>query len=120
MPAIYNYDDSVPTGNYDDFAELVGCGADTCSANQYSSVFECLVAADTDVLQNASGTVSTTRGYFGTFAFLPVIDGELITTRPSEELLAGQVSGQRLLVGVSTSHPLPQPWNQSLPGPHRY
>ena len=74
--------------------------------SQYSSTFDCLVATDSVVLQNASGTVSTTRGYFGTFGFLPVLDGELIQTRPSEQLLSGQVSGQRLLVGVSTGLPL--------------
>ena len=76
---------------------------------QYSSTFDCLVATDSVALQNASGTVSTTRGIFGTFAFLPVLDGDFIRTRPSEQLLLGQVSGNRLLVGVSTSLLLPHP-----------
>lgn len=53
------------------------------------------------MLQNASGLVSTTRGYFGTFAFLPVIDDDYIQGRPSQQLLAGEVSGKRILVGVS-------------------
>jgi hypothetical protein len=106
VPAIYNYNDSVPTGNYDCFAELAGCGNSSSRMSQYLSTFDCLVATDSLVLQNASGTVSTTRGYFGTFAFLPVLDGELIQTRPSEQLLLGQVSGQRLLLGVSTGLPL--------------
>ena len=102
MPAVYQYNDSVPTGNYDDFAALAGCGKGSSRIAQYSSTFDCLVATDSVTLQNASGTVSTTRGIFGTFAFLPVLDGSLIQTRPSEQLLLGQVSGHRLLVGVST------------------
>lgn len=60
------------------------------------------MAADTEVLQNASGTVSTTRGYFGSFAFSPVVDGDYIRRRPSRQLELGKVAGKRLLVGVST------------------
>ena len=63
-------------------------------------MFDCLVDADSDVLQNASGTVSTTRGYFGSFAFVPVVDGDYIRERPSVQLLLGRVSGKRILVGV--------------------
>lgn len=57
------------------------------------------------MLQNASGTVSTTRGYFGSFGFLPVIDGDYIQQQPSVQLPLGNVSGKRLLVGVSASFP---------------
>lgn len=63
-------------------------------------MFDCLVAADTATLQNASGVVSETRGYFGSFAWLPVVDGDFVQNRPSEQLKAGEVSGKRLLVGV--------------------
>jgi hypothetical protein len=115
LPAIYNYDGSVPTDNYDDFVEQAGCGNGSNRLKQYSNTFDCLVATDSVVLQNASGTVSTTRGYFGSFAFLPVIDGELIQMKPSEQLLLGKVSGQRLLVGVSTSLLCFQSGNQSIP-----
>lgn len=58
------------------------------------------MAADTEALQNASGIVSTTRGYFGSFAFLPVVDGDYIRKRPSEQLAFGKISGKNLLVGV--------------------
>jgi hypothetical protein len=80
---------------------LAGCGQDGSQSSLYSSAFECLVAADTTILQNASGTVSTTQGYFGSFAFLPVIDGNYIQERPSLQLSQGRVSGVRILVGVS-------------------
>lgn len=101
-PAIYTYSDSIPTIYYEDFAELAGCGRNCSQTSKYPSVFDCLVAADSEVLQNASGAVSTTHGYFGSFAFLPVVDGDYIQQRPSVQLSLGQVSGQRILVGVST------------------
>lgn len=64
-------------------------------------MFNCLVASDTVALQKASGAVSTTRGYFGSFAFLPVVDGDYIEQRPSTQLQQGKVAGKALLVGVS-------------------
>lgn len=103
-PAIHSYHDPVPKGNYESFAELAGCGKGSSEAKRHSGVFECLVAADTAVLQNASGTVSESRGYFGSFAWLPVVDGDMIQRRPSSQLLSGHVSGKRLLVGVSCSN----------------
>lgn len=103
VPAIYNYDDSVHEQNYAAFAEQAGCSKGSLKSIQYPSTFDCLVATDSAVLQNASGTVSTTQGYFGTFGFLPVLDGKLIQTRPSTQLLSGRVNGKRLLVGVSAS-----------------
>jgi hypothetical protein len=63
-------------------------------------VFDCLVAADTTTLQTASGLVSTSRGYFGSFAWLPVIDHDFIQHRPSAQLACGKVSGKHLLIGV--------------------
>ncbi|KAG0653117.1 secreted lipase [Hyphodiscus hymeniophilus] len=107
LPAIYNYNDPVPTGNYDDFAQHAGCGKGSSTLSHYPSTFDCLVAADTVLLQNASGIVSTTRGFFGSFGFLPVLDGDLIQTRPSEQLLLGQVSGHRLLVGNNANEGVP-------------
>jgi hypothetical protein len=96
-PPVYEYDDAVPVGNYRAFVRLAGCGGSGGGAAE----FACLQAADTLVLQNASGTVSTTRGYFGSFAFQPVVDGSYIQMRPSQQLLLGQVNGKRILVGVS-------------------
>jgi hypothetical protein len=92
----------VPTNNYNAFVDLAGCGPSSRGLETHGSSFDCLVAADTTVLQNASGTVSTTRGYYGSFAFLPVVDGEFVKMRPSDQLSSGKVSGKRLLVGVSS------------------
>lgn len=90
----YNYGDDVPTQNYKAFAELAGC-----TGGSSSSVFSCLVNADTKLLQNASGLVSQS-GNFGSFAFVPVTDGTFVQARPSEQLLAKEVQGKRILTGV--------------------
>ena len=82
--------------------ELAGCGRDSDSGySSYSStVFDCLVAADSETLQNASFKVSES-GQFGTWAFLPVTDGTFVQELPSDQLLNGRVNGKRILSGVS-------------------
>ncbi|KAI3328107.1 alpha/beta-hydrolase [Xylariaceae sp. AK1471] len=103
FPTVYRYSDSFPKARYDKFVELAGCS----KPYENTSAFDCLVAADTEVLQNASGTVSTTLGYFGSFAFLPVIDDDYIRERPSVQLLHGDMSGKRVLVGNNANDGVP-------------
>ncbi|KAL7786690.1 Alpha/Beta hydrolase protein [Trichoderma ceciliae] len=107
VPSIYQFNDSVPTSRYHDFAEAAGCGKDSTALSKHPSVFDCLVAADTNALQNASGLVSTSKGYFGSFAWLPVIDGDMIQSRPSAQLQRGQVSGERALIGTNADEGVP-------------
>jgi carboxylesterase type B len=99
-PAIHRYDDSVPTAYFEHFAEHAGCGENSTQLAQYESVFECLVSAESDTLQYASGNVSKSYGYFGSWAFLPVVDGDFIQARPSLQFARARVSGNRILVGV--------------------
>ncbi|KAI1260365.1 alpha/beta-hydrolase [Xylariaceae sp. FL1019] len=103
FPTVYRYSDRFPRARYEKFVELAGCGSPTA----HSTSFDCLVAADTTVLQNASGTVSTTVGYFGSFAFLPVVDDDYICERPSVQLLHGKVAGKRVLVGNNANDGVP-------------
>ncbi|KAL7941954.1 Alpha/Beta hydrolase protein [Trichoderma barbatum] len=107
VPSIYPFDHDIPTKHYNGFAEAAGCGRGSAALSKHSSVFNCLVAADTYALQNASGLVSTTSGYFGSFAWLPVIDGDMIQHRPSERLQCGKVSGKRLLIGTNANEGVP-------------
>ena len=51
------------------------------------------------MLQNASARVSES-GDFGSFAFLPVTDGDFVQALPSKQLLKKAVNGKRLLLGV--------------------
>ncbi|KAL5083128.1 hypothetical protein Trisim1_001963 [Trichoderma cf. simile WF8] len=107
VPPIYPFNSDISTSHYNDFAEAAGCGSDSAAVKRHSSVFHCLVAADTDTLQNASGLVSTSKGYFGSFAWLPVIDGDMIRQRPSEQLQCGKVSGKRALIGTNADEGVP-------------
>ncbi|TFB01758.1 putative secreted lipase [Trichoderma ghanense] len=106
VPPIYPFDHEVPAAHYHVFAEAAGCGKHSSLSN-HSSVFDCLVAADTVTLQNASGLVSTSGGYFGSFAWLPVIDHDLIQHRPSAQLGCGKVSGKHLLIGTNADEGVP-------------
>ncbi|CAD6567870.1 MAG: hypothetical protein ASARMPRED_001172 [Alectoria sarmentosa] len=100
----FNYNDKVPTQYYQAFAEAAGCTGGSNTTN--STIFDCLVSADTAVLQNASGTVSES-GDFGTFAFLPVTDGNFVQAAPSKQLLEKAVSGKRLLIGNNANEGVP-------------
>ncbi|KAJ5982532.1 Carboxylesterase type B [Penicillium sp. IBT 35674x] len=100
----YRYDDKVPTEYYRAFARQAGCLAGDQRAD--AQTFACLKNADTITLQNASGTVSA-LGAWGTFAFLPVIDGHFIRDLPSKQLLGQQVSGKRVLTGNNANDGIP-------------
>ncbi|KAI1201952.1 Alpha/Beta hydrolase protein [Nemania serpens] len=103
FPTVYSYSDPFTQARYDKFVELAGCSKPGVNKR----TFDCLVAADTEVLQNASGAVSTTLGYFGSFAFLPVIDGDYIQERPAAQLLRGKLSGKRVLIGNNANDGVP-------------
>lgn len=94
LPQQFNYDDPLPTTYYEYFAAEAGC-----SGSMTESVFDCLVAADTNALQNASYTV-TVNAKYGQWAFAPVTDGKFVQQRPSAQLSAGKVNGNRGLIGV--------------------
>ncbi|KAI0112061.1 Alpha/Beta hydrolase protein [Nemania sp. FL0031] len=103
FPTVYRYSDSFTTVRYNKFVELAGCSEPVAN----KTTFDCLVAADTEVLQNASGTVSTTIGYWGSFAFLPVIDDDYIRERPAAQLSRAKLSGKRVLVGNNANDGAP-------------
>lgn len=51
--------------------------------------------------------MSESYGYFGSWTFLPVIDGDFIQTRPSVQLSQGKVLGKRILVGNNANEGAP-------------
>ncbi|KAF9253684.1 hypothetical protein DTO006G1_8811 [Penicillium roqueforti] len=101
---LHQYDGKVPTGHYQDFAARAGCynGGNVSEA----AVFDCLVNADTDTLQYASANVSIS-GAWGTWAFLPVVDGDFIQELPSKQLYTKKVSGKRVLSGNNANEGVP-------------
>jgi len=106
LPMQWDYDGSMPTHNFQLFAQAAGCSKTTSEGVNDAGVFQCLQNQNTLTLQNASAFVSLT-GRYGQWAFLPVTDGNFIRKRPTEQLLSGEVNGLRMLSGVSPSHKLP-------------
>ena len=51
-------------------------------------------AADVNALQAANVTINA-AGFFGTFVFVPVVDGTFITQRATQALRQGRVNGVR-------------------------
>lgn len=100
LPMQWDYDGEEPTRVYDQFAAEVGCADDHNHGYRNISVFDCLVAADTITLQNASAQVSG-RYKYGQWSFVPVTDLDFLAERPSVQLNAGKVNGLRMLTGVS-------------------
>lgn len=109
-PAIlnqYGYKDWVPSQSYYAFANAAGCFPGTAYGSSPQTIFQCLVAQNTTTLQEASFDVSAS-GKYGSWAFLPVTDGNFVAQTPSQQLLQKRVNGRRLLIGnnASMSHPL--------------
>lgn len=96
LPTQWEYNDIAPSQSYYLFAQAAGC----LNQGGNETIFECLQGKDTLVLQNASAYVSA-GGKYGQWAFIPVTDGTFVQKRPSEQLLAGEVNGVRMLSGVS-------------------
>lgn len=98
LPMQYGYKDWVPSQAYYAFATHAGCLSNTTYGSSATTIFQCLVAQDTTILQNASSIVSAS-GVSGTWGFLPVTDGVFVQNAPSQQFLLKQVNGRNLLVG---------------------
>ena len=66
----------------------------SCSFAQ--DTLDCLRIADVESLQSANLEINAS-GFFGSYVFVPVVDGTFITERPTELLKAGKVNGVRFL-----------------------
>ena len=64
----------------------------SCSFAQ--DTLDCLRAVDVNSLQSANSEINAS-GFFGTFVFVPVVDGSFITDRPTKLLKAGKINGVR-------------------------
>ncbi|KAJ5921451.1 hypothetical protein N7466_009777 [Penicillium verhagenii] len=103
-PAMYHYNDEIPTSHYLNFAARAGCYNGKITSEPI--IFDCLLKTDTETLQYASANVSTS-GAWGTWAFQPVTDGEFILELPSKQLLEKKVSGKRILSGNNANDGVP-------------
>ncbi|KAG9316092.1 Alpha/Beta hydrolase protein [Chiua virens] len=89
LPSKYYYNDRVPQTFYNEVVSMTGCesSADT---------FTCLQNVDAETLQTANYDLAGSA-FYGTYVFVPVVDGTFILERPTVTLAKGQVNGQVLL-----------------------
>ncbi|KAI6813617.1 carboxylesterase type B [Hortaea werneckii] len=98
LPMQYPYNGWQPSQAYYAFAQAAGCFPGRAYGNTSTTILDCLRQAPIDVLQEANARISGS-GTWGTWAFLPVTDGEIIRERPSSQLTRGQVNGKRVMSG---------------------
>ncbi|KAF8071638.1 Alpha/Beta hydrolase protein [Lyophyllum atratum] len=94
LPPQYDFDDSIPEAQYSNLVSLTNC---TSSADTLT----CLQRVDIATLQAANVNISTSA-VFGTSVFVPVVDGTLITQRPTLGLKQRKVNGLALLTVMNT------------------
>ena len=64
------------------------------SCSQSTDTLACLRAVDVDVLATVNNNIGE-DAFYGTYVFVPVVDGTLIPERPSVILRQGVVNGVR-------------------------
>ncbi|KAJ3995089.1 Alpha/Beta hydrolase protein [Lentinula boryana] len=95
LPSQYFYNDTIPELLYSEVVSQAGCS----SANDS---LMCLRAVDATTLEAINSHINM-EGFFGTFVFVPVVDGRFITQRPTEALKQGKINGKALLSFTNTN-----------------
>ncbi|KAJ7183623.1 Alpha/Beta hydrolase protein [Mycena filopes] len=94
LPSQYNYNDRIPELLFSEVLTRANC---TTTADSMA----CLRTVDANTLQTANTQINN-AGYWGTFVFVPVVDGTFITQRPTLSFLQGKVNGEALLAITNT------------------
>ncbi|KAF7335495.1 Carboxylic ester hydrolase [Mycena venus] len=94
LPSQYKYNHRIPELLFSEVVAQTNCttAADTMA---------CLRTADANALQTANTQINN-GGFFGTFLFVPVVDGTFIIQRPTLSLLENKVNGEALLSVTNT------------------
>jgi carboxylesterase type B len=66
----------------------------SCGSN--SDTLSCLRTADVDTLLTLNYNINS-DGFFGTFVFVPVVDGTFIMERPTVTINKGRLNGVRMI-----------------------
>ena len=72
----------------------------TFSCSTAQDTLDCLRSVDVNSLENANLEINNS-GFYGTFVFVPVVDGVFITERPSLLLREGKVNIDRVSRPIS-------------------
>ncbi|KAJ8692162.1 hypothetical protein PTI98_009500 [Pleurotus ostreatus] len=94
LPSQHPFNGAVPESIFNQVVSQAGC-------NGYPDIMQCLRAANIVQLQTANNRVNR-AGFFGTFATVPVIEGEFITERPTQALRRRRLNGRALLTMTNT------------------
>ncbi|KAK7050015.1 hypothetical protein VNI00_005446 [Paramarasmius palmivorus] len=99
LPSQYKFNDPVPESLYKQVVSATNC---TSSRDTLA----CLRSKDISVLDKANQDINK-NGFFGTFVFVPVVDGTFITQRATEALKKGRINGKALLAVTNTDEGSP-------------
>ena len=64
------------------------------SCNSAPDTLACLRAANAQAIQTMNVKINV-GAFYGTFTFVPVVDGEFIVERPTETMSKGKMNGVR-------------------------
>ncbi|KAE9408462.1 alpha/beta-hydrolase [Gymnopus androsaceus JB14] len=95
LPSQYLYNDTIPELIYSEVVAQTNCSSADDSLT-------CLRGVNETVLETINTNINA-DGFFGTFVFVPVVDGTFITQRPTEALKQGKVNGKALLSITNTN-----------------
>ncbi|KAF9544962.1 alpha/beta-hydrolase [Agrocybe pediades] len=94
LPSQYKYNDPIPELLYSEAVSQTNCSSAT-------NTLDCLRLVDVNTLQAANVKISQ-GGFFGTFVFVPVVDGTFITDRPTRLLQHRRFNGKILYSVTNT------------------
>ncbi|KAK0463610.1 Alpha/Beta hydrolase protein [Desarmillaria tabescens] len=95
LPSQYAYNDVLPEFLYNSVVSRTNC---TSAANSLI----CLRNVDADVLEQINIDLCNS-GFFGTFVFVPVVDGDFIKQRPTIAMREGKVNGEVVMSVTNTN-----------------
>ncbi|KAK7461911.1 hypothetical protein VKT23_008342 [Stygiomarasmius scandens] len=95
LPSQYKYNDRIPEALYSEVVAQTNCGS-------ASDTLSCLRGANVNTLESANTGINS-GGFFGTFLFVPVVDGTFITQRATQALRQLKVNGQVYLAVTNTN-----------------
>ncbi|KAH7920072.1 alpha/beta-hydrolase [Leucogyrophana mollusca] len=90
LPSQYGYNERIPEMLYNEVATGANC-----------TTLACLRATPVDTLQTLNTEINLS-GFYGTFVFVPVVDGTFIVERPTVTIGRGKLNGEALLSVTNT------------------
>lgn len=94
LPSQYAFNARIPELLYSEVVAAANCSS-------AADTLECLRTVDVNALETINQNLNQ-AAFFGTFLFVPVVDGEFITQRPTLSLQQGKVNGNALYAVTNT------------------